>query len=227
MKLSIVGLLLAAPLAAQYHTLTHPLGSGPAVVGAFGGGALGFPSLTRPLGGVAVPGAAKHASAAPSTGLRYAGPVYYVPDAYGTSYFPDTSQYTLDYSSGPVPAPNPQQPVVINQYFVTKGSDIPGQPMAEATGQPEPAPAVNPGDPLGPTENYYLIAYKDHSIYSALAYWVEGGTLHYVTTENTHNQASLSLIDVDRTYKLNADRSVPFAIPAGLAGDAPASVPGK
>jgi hypothetical protein len=92
-----------------------------------------------------------------------------------------------------------------------------------AANPPEPAPAVNPGDPLVPTENYYLIAYKNHSIYSALAYWIEGDTLHYVTTENTHNQASLSLIDVDRTYKLNADRSVPYSIPAPV----PASVPGK
>ena len=219
MKLSIAGLLFIAPLAAQYNTLTHPLGSGPAV-GALGGGG-GFPALTKPLGGVAIPGAAKRPPAAATTGSRYVGPVYYIPDAYGTSYYPDTSQYTLDYSSAPVPPTNPQQPVVINQYFVTKGSEVPGQPMA--ANPPEPAPAVNPGDPLGPTENYYLIAYKNHSIYSALAYWIEGDTLHYVTTENTHNQASLSLIDVDRTYKLNADRSVPFSIPAPV----PASVPGK
>jgi hypothetical protein len=224
MKLSVVGLLavaVVAPLAAQYHTLTHPLGSpapgAGAALGAFGG----FPSLTKPLGGVAVPGTAKHAQGAGSTGVRYVGPVYYIPDAYGTSYYPDTSQYTLDYSSAPVPPSNPQQPVVINQYFVTKGSDVPGQPTAAAPLRPAPAPAVNPGDPLGPTENYYLIAYKNHSIYSALAYWVEGDTLHYVTTENTHNQASLSLIDVDRTYKLNADRSVPFSVPA------PVPVPAK
>ena len=70
-----------------------------------------------------------------------------------------------------------------------------------------------PGDPLVEPASYYLISYKDHSVYPALAYWIEGDTLHYVTTQNTHNQASLSLIDIDQTYKLNADRSVPFTVP--------------
>jgi hypothetical protein len=42
---------------------------------------------------------------------------------------------------------------------------------------------------------------------------VEGDTLHYVTTQNTHNQASLALIDLEQTTKLNADRAIPFSIP--------------
>src|SRR5205807_1469898 len=42
---------------------------------------------------------------------------------------------------------------------------------------------------------HYLLAFKDHSIYSAVAYWVEGDTLHYFTTGNTHNQVSISMID--------------------------------
>ena len=50
-------------------------------------------------------------------------------------------------------------------------------------------------------------------MYAALTWWVEGSTLHYVTTQNTHNQASLDLIDVDRTTKLNQDHNVPFSIP--------------
>ena len=72
---------------------------------------------------------------------------------------------------------------------------------------------IKPGDLLSDPRNYYLISYKDHTIYSALTYWLEGDTLHYVTTQNTHNQATLSLIDLDKTYKLNEDRSVPFSIP--------------
>ena len=50
-------------------------------------------------------------------------------------------------------------------------------------------------------------------IYSALAYWVEDKTLHYVTTQNTHNQASLDLIDLTLTKNLNQANDVPFSIP--------------
>ena len=77
--------------------------------------------------------------------------------------------------------------------------------------------AINMGESydytLAPAENYYLIAYKNHSVYAALAYWVEDDTLHYVTTQNTHNQASLALIDIELTKNLNQARNVPFSVP--------------
>jgi len=59
---------------------------------------------------------------------------------------------------------------------------------------------------------YYLLAFKDHSIYSAFAYWVEGETLHYVTPLRVHNQASLSLVDRELTDKLNRGR-MPVKLP--------------
>ena len=119
-------------------------------------------------------------------------------------------------------------PVVINQYFGAPDPNqgfapgfVPGDPNgnpAYRSGPPEPPPATGasspqPGDPIGPAQNYYLIAYKDHSVYPALAYWVEDNTLNYVTTQNTHNQASLNLIDLELTKTLNQARSVPFSIP--------------
>ena len=55
----------------------------------------------------------------------------------------------------------------------------------------------------GPKPTHYLLAFKDHTIYSAVAYWVDGDTLHYFTSGNTHNQASVSLIDRDLTKRLN------------------------
>jgi hypothetical protein len=207
--LSIVS---AAALAAQPHGLSHPLGMLPPVptAGALGGAYIS-PVISRPLGGVALPTfgqpmGGKKKSARTTVG-GYVGPIYYVPNAFDTSY--------SDFSTGYAPQ-TPTQPVVINQYFVTRGSSVPGEMLPSE--QPAPAPAAyeapaNPGDLLAPAQNYYLIAYKDHSIYSALTYWIEGDTLHYVTMQNTHNQASLGLIDVDKTYKLNTDRSVPFSIP--------------
>jgi endonuclease YncB( thermonuclease family) len=60
----------------------------------------------------------------------------------------------------------------------------------------------------------YLLAFKDHTIYSAVAYWADGDTLHYFTTGNTHNQASLSLIDRELTERLNRELGIDFKLPA-------------
>ena len=74
------------------------------------------------------------------------------------------------------------------------------QPAVEET--PEPADG-----------NRYLIAFKDHTIYSAVAYWADGDTLHYFTSGNTHNQVSVSLIDRDLTERLNKEMGNDFKLP--------------
>ncbi len=61
--------------------------------------------------------------------------------------------------------------------------------------------------------DYYLIAFKDHSIYSAFAFWVEGDTLHYVTPQRVHNQASVTLVDRELTEKLNRERNLQVKLP--------------
>jgi hypothetical protein len=174
----------------------------------------GLPVNSRPLGGVALPGTRKLNRSSSSGTSAYVGPIYYVP---GASDYASADFWNSLYSPPPVNAgyafqPPPvlqPPPVIINQYFDSRRPQPPMEdvpPVIEDNG-------LKPGDPLSDPQNYYLIQYKDHTIYSALAYWVEGDTLHYVTTQNTHNQASLSLIDLDKTYKLNEDRSVPFSIP--------------
>jgi hypothetical protein len=184
MKL-ILGFIVCAAALAQ----THP---------ALGGRYIS-PVISRPLGGISLPSTPVRPTVTPRKSSRYIGPMYYTPSVY-------------DSVSQDAPQQSVARPMVVNNYFITKGSSVPEyqdetrQPVAEA------AP-LNPGDPLVEPATYYLIAYKDHSMYPALTYWMEGDTLHYVTTQNTHNQATLSLIDVDRTYKLNSDRSVPFSVP--------------
>lgn len=170
-----------------------------------GAGALGgrflSPVSSRPLGGITPP--RTPVVRLPNRTGRYIGPVFYWPNAF------DSSTYSPDPYAVPAPQASPA-PVIVNQYFGSTGSEYARSEFGTAS-RPVDTPPV-PGDPIGETQNYYLIAYKDHSVYSALAYWLESGTLHYVTTQNTHNQASLSLIDVDETTKLNADRSVPFSL---------------
>ncbi len=143
-------------------------------------------------------------------------PIYvggaYVP-AYGSSYAPDYSgqtQFSPQQQSAPAP------PVVINQYFAPPTSapePVTGgvyQPYTQRQQQPQPEDDQGSAAPT-PTK-YYLLAFKDHSVYSALAYWVEDKTLHYVTPQNSHNQASLDLVDVEFTKQMNQDKARPFSI---------------
>jgi hypothetical protein len=79
--------------------------------------------------------------------------------------------------------------------------------------QPEQRPEEleEPAKPADPP--HYLLAFKDHSIYSAVAYWVDGDTLHYFTAGNTHNQASMSLVDRQLTERLNRELGIDFTLP--------------
>jgi hypothetical protein len=71
--------------------------------------------------------------------------------------------------------------------------------------------------PTSPTDSgspIYLIAFRDHTIRAAAAYWAEGGTLHYVTPEHEQKQAALSTVDRDLSGQLNRERRVAFSLPA-------------
>jgi hypothetical protein len=189
------------------------------------GGAYAGNAMSKPLGGgIVVNGAGSsipphmmyggnmygHRSKGSAQGAVFASyvPVYYGPGFYGSGYY--GSGY---YGDAPLeaPLPAPPQPVIINQYF----SAPPPLPGDIAT-SPAHAAGVNPvesGDLLAPAEDYYLIAYRNRSMYTAVSWWVEGNTLHYITTQNVHNQAALDLIDLEKTIRLNQGLSVPFSIP--------------
>jgi hypothetical protein len=142
------------------------------------------------------------------SGVGY--PVY-LGGGYIPAYAPDYSGQTqLDQPQYQQPYQPPAPPVIINQYFSTPPASEPiTAPSSEiyraGSDRQETAEAA-------PAQKYYLLAFKDHSVYSALAYWIEDKTLHYVTPQNTHNQASLDLVDVDFTKKLNMNRDVPFTV---------------
>jgi hypothetical protein len=60
----------------------------------------------------------------------------------------------------------------------------------------------------------FLIAFRDHTIRAAAAYWVEGAVLHYVTLEHEQKSAPLNLVDRDLCVRLNRERRVVFSLPA-------------
>jgi hypothetical protein len=146
-----------------------------------------------------------------------------VPYAYPV-YLGGYSDYNQGYSGYGQDQPNitivnpPQQTpqVIINQNFIPERAmpmmheyteDSSGVHVYEA---PSRNPVENAPDE---TTDYYLIAFKDHSIYSAFAYWVEGDTLHYVTPQRVHNQASVALVDRELTEKLNRERNLQVKLP--------------
>lgn len=192
--------------------------------GALGGSFAGQGS-SRPLGGIAPPTYQSGRPAAPTpppaSGYRYYGPVYYVPNvvevespnsshsanaAYHPAHEPVQPAASGRMSSavqfsGVAPVAQPQT-VIVNQYFGKDGPENTTKVSAStSTGE---APVAR---------EYYMIAYRNRNVVTALAYWLDGDTLHYVTAENAHNQSSLTLIDLEMTTRLNADREVPFVAP--------------
>jgi hypothetical protein len=60
----------------------------------------------------------------------------------------------------------------------------------------------------------YIIAFKNQdNLRAAEAYWVTGGTLHFVTLQHEQRQAPLDSVDRALTYRLNHERHVDFHLP--------------
>jgi hypothetical protein len=98
-------------------------------------------------------------------------------------------------------------------------NEIPPQAPPEVTAGPG-SEAMNPNGcqyPISPQPseytNLFFIALNDGSVYTAIAYWVEASTLHYMTPEYIHNQVSLALVDQKTSAALNTNQSVPLAPP--------------
>ena len=194
----------------SFGTVVNPGGGGPRLV--VPGGVV--PSFARPL---------NNRPARHTTTTTFAYPVYMGGGFYENSYAPDLA--AQQFNQQPNVPPNvtivmpPQQvtPVIINvgpgggQYTTTTRqpaiNDAPEQQI------------VDPSDPsnqlaAAPDEErpHYLIAFKDHTIYVAVAYWVDGDTLHYFTSGNTHNQVSVSLLDRPLTERLNKESGINFKL---------------
>jgi hypothetical protein len=121
-----------------------------------------------------------------------------------------------DYPAEPAPQEQPNTtvmdppqpaPAIVERF----GSDDAQDPTTPTAAADDLQPVEEPPSTAEPS--HYLIAFKDHSIYSAVAYWVDGDTLHYFTSGNTHNQASVSLVDRDLTKRLNEESGLELKLP--------------
>jgi hypothetical protein len=127
--------------------------------------------------------------------------------------YPDYATYPVYAYRYPVYQPSTNITVVHRQQASTsvyqpeaapaRAYDEYGQPMAvrQAAGDSSPTP--------------YLIAFRDRSVQAAVAYWVSGSTLHYITLDHVEKQVEMSGVDRELSVKLNGDRQVRFTLPQG------------
>jgi hypothetical protein len=190
------------------------------------GNSLGFVAANRGFvgsgfvsGGSGFRGSGRNGSRSGSViAVPYAVPIYVGGYAGYTGYYdsPPPTDPGAAYGPGPAFGPGgPPQPNTIVVYPPTTPVP-PGPPnggYGETYAPPLGPPAANPDQGAATAPATYLIAFKDHTIYSAVAYWVEGDTLHYFTTGATHNQVSLSLVDRDLTLRLNQEAGNNMQLP--------------
>ena len=214
-----VGFILAICFAASLFA--QPRGAQPAGISGsvvYPAGAPGTPGITRitpsvvhPGGGgpprPVVPGQNGRGGYTGVSGRVYAYPIYI--GGYYSAPYVATDGYGAAAPVQPDPVPMPAQaaptPIIINNYYsgapAANQEAAPQQPAAD-----EATPTIEP--------SHYLIAFLDHTIYAAAAYWVDGDTLHYFTSGNVHNQVSLALVDRAFTERLNKEAGVDVKLPA-------------
>jgi hypothetical protein len=132
-------------------------------------------------------------------------PVYY-----GGGYYPGYAPAAYDNGY------TDQAPTaVVNQNFQQDGGtptlvDYSNIPLPEAVDQPvTDAPPLKDDQPT-----IFLIALTDHTVVAAIAYWVDGDTLNWISREAKQNRMSLSLVDREFSKQLNDERHVEFKLPA-------------
>jgi hypothetical protein len=131
---------------------------------------------------------------------------------FGFSYAPgfyDYPYYPADYSAGPAYAPAPNVTVVYPAQAQTG-------PATAYVERPEPAAREYDQSGNGSSAGgspIYLVAFKDRVIRAAVAYWLDGRTLHYVTLQREEKEAPLDTVDREFTLQLNRERHVPFQLP--------------
>ncbi|MBK9169742.1 MAG: hypothetical protein IPM24_20095 [Bryobacterales bacterium] len=220
MRIVVLGLLLCGVLLAQRpggvrsgggrsggaRAASAPRVSGPQFGNIHGFGNVVYPGTGRPP---LTPGISSRPEPPATTGFRDGG---FGRRGGGFIWLPIGTPFSYPLLNQPALTPQqetaPTQ-VIINQNFapevarpVVREYETDGDRIYEA-GPRHPEPPAE--EPKG-----FLIALTNHTIYVAFTFWVDGDTLHYVTLQGTQNMASLDLVDVDLSTRLNRERNVVF-----------------
>jgi len=101
--------------------------------------------------------------------------------------------------------------VIINQYFKP---DAANPVLRDYSNTSLPAPQESNNAAGTDQQVMFLVAMKDHTIFPAVAYWVEGDTLNYITVQGAKNSVSLDLVDREFSKQINKERNVEFGLPS-------------
>ena len=77
----------------------------------------------------------------------------------------------------------------------------------------QPAHVVEPTAPIPDTEQYVFVR-RDGTVFFAVAFAWENGTLRYVTSEGLKRNIARSALDLDATQQFNEQRGLSFRLPA-------------
>ena len=138
-------------------------------------------------------------------------------------YDPSFGGYTPYPNASGYPAQQQSPTVVINQNFQPNTvrpqfRDYSNVQLPEpgVTVAPPPAADASKGSAALADDQptIFLIAMQDQSVLATIAYWVQGDTLNYITPKGDPGHVSLALVDRSFSKQLNAERNVPFKLPA-------------
>ncbi|MBV9771222.1 MAG: hypothetical protein JOZ32_16750 [Bryobacterales bacterium] len=161
-------------------------------------------------------------------GYRGFSGIYYYPGFYGGFYdpffwnygdygygYPDSDAYSSYAPQSPgYGSSSPSVLVISNQAPAPAPPVIVQQPAPPASSAWNTGPQTQSAPQAQKYEQpLFLVATKDGTIRAVLAYWVDGGNVHYVTMDHEQKQTPLSSINRDLSERLNRERNVPFSLP--------------
>src|SRR6266849_5679388 len=79
---------------------------------------------------------------------------------------------------------------------------------------PAPAPAIETASPAPPSNDEFVFVLRDGTLFFAVAYAWENGTLRYVTSEGLRRTVKQDALDMGATQQFNEQRGVIFRSPA-------------
>lgn len=79
---------------------------------------------------------------------------------------------------------------------------------------PEPAPANSPAAAPEPSTDQYVFVRRDGTVFFAVGYVWDNGTLRYITSEGLRRSVAGSSLDLDATQQFNEQRGLNFRSPA-------------
>ncbi len=97
----------------------------------------------------------------------------------------------------------PNTPETLTTYTAPVTRNEEGRPLSESMRPPSNAD----GKPT-----VYLVAMRSGEVYTAVAFWLEEGTFHYITPNHVHNRASVELVDTGLSRQLNEERGLEFKL---------------